>query len=698
MEIQYQHSIGSNADLPVPRTPFKLADQPTFTFNSPVGLCCDQFKRVWLADTGNNRIVILSPDMTRVVKVYGEPGKKPGQFNMPFRLLHHPEKPWIYISDLANRRVQIVQYSRNLTLSTIKVFGDSGEAHLPLQGPNGLTFCDGKLCVADEFFVNAEGGGRVAIFTENGDFISDIQSIQGATDPGLLWPQGISSDNDGNLYIANTGFYNIVRCDLSGKGVPFAATGTPEIDDLELSRDVSVINNILYVPGGSANHINRYSLDGEALLPLGEFFAPIQVVAHPKSNQHIIVSEPILATVGRYLALDNAPMAVPEYVSGPARNNPGQLYFVTSAITEAIRKPVSPAQQSVTEQRGFTPLPVYNPFKPVEWFFDSVNAWSQNWNRLAGMVFNNRFAPTSRIKNTREDAWLLDSANRQVKRANISEPYTAAEAESLFPLIPGALGVEAFHSPVAIPGQLAPGTALFLVSNYLSGFISVLQYNPYLDDLVHFSFFGGHGSQPWQLNKPQGMAVNDATGDIYIADSGNHRIAHWRISKNGIIGFINTYGEHGCGNGQFSCPSDVSLDHKGNVYVADQMNNRIQVLNSNGEYRYQFGQQGYGTDNDNFLLPTSIQVTRQYLVVNDLVNRSLKVFTHTGQYLSSFSGLGATPNTGQLWMPYLLHATNACDKNTNIGNADHTNDGHTDGESKLIVPDCATNQAHIYTL
>jgi len=678
MTIKYQHSIGCNNTENTPHTPFKLTDHPEFTFNSPVGLCSDQYKRLWVADTANNRLIVLDKSMTRVLKVYGEPGEEPGQFNMPFRLLHHPEKPLIYVSDLANRRIQVLQYTKNLSIKTINVFGNTGPKNEHLQGPNGLTFCEGKLCVADEFFVNEDGGGRIAIFSESGEFINDIQTINGATDPGLLWPQGISSDKQGRLYIANTGFYNIVRCDLSGNGIPFSATGTSEIEGLDVSRDVSIINNILYVPGGSANHINRYSMGGEALLPLGEFFAPIQVLAHPDSKTDIVVTDPILASVSRYAVIDNAPLAIPIQIAGPARNNPGQLYFVTSAITEAIRPDTTySTPQNTPDTSIFSGYK--NPFNPLNWASNNLNFWDKSWNFFTNTPFNGWFLPSPRPKNKREDAWLLDGANHQIKRAPLCEDKTKsdahAKAESLFPLMPGALGIDSFHPCVSIPGQLAPGTALFLVTNYLSGFVSVLQYNPYLDDLVHFSFFAGFGSAPWQLKNPQGITVNDATGDIYIADTGNNRISHWRISKNGIIGFINTYGEQGNGDGQFSGPSDVSVDQQGRLYVADQMNNRIQVLNNEGQYLYQFGQQGYGEDNDNFLLPTSIQATDEHLFINDLVNRSLKSFTHEGVFVDSFSGLGAKPNTGQLWMPYLLHADN----------------------NRLIVPDCATNQVHIYS-
>ena len=675
MTIKYQSSIGRNNTENTPHTPFKLADHPEFTFNSPVGLCSDRYKRIWLADTANNRLIVLDKSMTRVLKVYGEPGEEQGQFNMPFRLLHHPEKPLIYVSDLANRRIQVLQYTKNLNIKAINVFGNTGPQHEHLQGPNGLTFCEGKLCVADEFFVNKDGGGRIAIFSESGEFINDIQTISGATDPGLLWPQGISSDEQGRLYIANTGFYNIVRCDLSGNGIAFSATGTPEIEGLDVSRDVSIINNILYVPGGSANHINRYSMDGEALLPLGEFFAPIQVLAHPDNETHIIVTDPILASVSRYAVIDNAPLAMPIQITGSARNNPGQLYFVTSAITEAIR----PDKTCSTPHNTSVFSGYKNPFDPFNWASNNLNFWEKSWDFFTNSPFNNWLPQSTRPKNKREDAWLLDGANHQIKRASLCQGSpkldAQAKAESLFPLMPGALGIDAFHPCVSIPGQLAPGTALFLVTNYLSGFVSVLQYNPYLDDLVHFSFFAGFGSEPWQLKNPQGITVNDATGDIYIADSGNNRIAHWRISKNGIIGFINTYGEQGNGDGQFSGPSDVSVDQQGRLYIADQMNNRVQVLNSEGQYLYQFGKQGYGEDNDNFLLPTSIQATEEHIFINDLVNRSLKSFTHEGVFVDSFSGLGAKPNTGQLWMPYLLHADN----------------------NRLIVPDCATNQVHIYS-
>jgi uncharacterized protein (TIGR03437 family) len=85
-----------------------------------------------------------------------------------------------------------------------------------------------------------------------------------------------------------------------------------------------------------------------------------------------------------------------------------------------------------------------------------------------------------------------------------------------------------------------------------------------------------------ELNYPLGVAL-DASHNLYIADSQNFRI---RLVSNGIITTIAGNGQPGYGGdgyyatqGLLSFPSDVVLDPStGNVYVADSGNNVVRLL------------------------------------------------------------------------------------------------------------------------
>jgi len=96
-----------------------------------------------------------------------------------------------------------------------------------------------------------------------------------------------------------------------------------------------------------------------------------------------------------------------------------------------------------------------------------------------------------------------------------------------------------------------------------------------------FSGDGGPAAQA-QLNLPTGVAV-DAAGTLFIADTGNNRVR--RVSRDGIITTVAGSGVKGfSGDGgtavkaQLSGPTGVAIGPDGALYIADSGNDRIRKI------------------------------------------------------------------------------------------------------------------------
>jgi hypothetical protein len=95
-------------------------------------------------------------------------------------------------------------------------------------------------------------------------------------------------------------------------------------------------------------------------------------------------------------------------------------------------------------------------------------------------------------------------------------------------------------------------------------------------------------AQPYVFNRPTDVAW-DAAGNIFISDGyGNSRVV--KYDKNGR--YITSVGTKGNGQGQLNLPHTIAADAKGNIYVGDRSNRRIQVFDDDLSFKAIYDQVG----------------------------------------------------------------------------------------------------------
>ncbi len=177
--------------------------------------------------------------------------------------------------------------------------------------------------------------------------------------------------------------------------------------------------------------------------------------------------------------------------------------------------------------------------------------------------------------------------------------------------------------------------------------------DPYQGGTVILSadqIFGAHRYPPLGLNAPRAIAAG-LGGDLYVADSRNHRILHIG-ADGGLLNEWGTFADQQGGNapiGTFNEPWGVAVGPDGSVYVSDTWNHRIQKFTKDGKPITMWGQYGQPSPDlpesqSYFWGPRGVAVDSQGRVfVADTGNKRIAVFDSNGKFITQFGSAGLDP-------------------------------------------------------
>lgn len=163
--------------------------------------------------------------------------------------------------------------------------------------------------------------------------------------------------------------------------------------------------------------------------------------------------------------------------------------------------------------------------------------------------------------------------------------------------------------------------------------------------LQYLATWGEAGNKPLQFKEPQGISV-DPSGYLYIADTGNERIQ--KLNSEGQ--FITEIGGYGWEREQFDTPLDVCAKNGLDVFVADFQNHRIERYDKDLHYLASFSTSEEWPENLQFGFPKAVDLSPQgELFCLDGENQRILKLDVLGEPQISFGDFDA--GAGQLALP-----------------------------------------------
>jgi tripartite motif-containing protein 2/3 len=238
--------------------------------------------------------------------------------------------------------------------------------------------------------------------------------------------------------------------------------------------------------------------------------------------------------------------------------------------------------------------------------------------------------------------WLvtIEMSGHRIKISNIRTGALVCKFGEL------GQGEGQFDCPTGV--AVTSNSAFVIVADYSNNRVQVLRLVVGADGIsAHLEFVrslgSGRGSVEGYLCYPFCVALLQSNGGqqetVLVTEEENHRVSQFALDGT-FVGIFAGTGKRGSGDGEFMYPRGITvLGSSGEVAVADRNNHRVQIFDSEGKYKRQFGTKGQEADGQLYCPEGLASDAHGNLLVVDETNR-LQVFDHEGKHLCTRSDLG----------------------------------------------------------
>jgi sugar lactone lactonase YvrE len=576
--------------------------------DQPDGVAVDGFGNVFIADTQNNvirRVDVLTGIITTVAGVQG-PGGFSGDAGPALAAqLNQPEGLAVdglgdlFVADSRNNRIRRIDTQSGVvtTVAGNGVLGFSGDGgaatSAAIQAPLAIAVDAGRnLYIADtnNSRIRRVDAGTQRIATVAGSATSGFAGDGGpATSAQLNTPRGIAIDA-GNLYIADTFNQRIRRVDTTGMITTYATTAATAIAvdasaslyasdpsndvvyKVDPARNVSAVAGVgvqgLSGDGGLATSAPLGSLQTVALDAAGNVFVADSVQHRVRRVDAATGVITTVAGTGVGGFSGDAGLATTAQLNAPlgvAVDGTGNV-FIADTNNDRVRR-VDALTSVITTVAGTGSACI-----------PSTAACGDAGTATSAQLT----APSAVAIDGAGNLYIADTGDNRIRRVSGGTITTVVGTGT--PCASGACGdggaatSAQLQSPAGI--AIAPGGDLVIadpveqrVRRVSAGTITTVAGNG-----TQGSAGDGGAATSAQLNTPNSVAV-DASGTLYVADTGNHRIR--RIVAGTITTVVATGTAGNIGDGgvatsaELAGPKGIGVDAAGDLYVADTGNHRI---------------------------------------------------------------------------------------------------------------------------